>query len=106
MTAPIDVPLLDLTASGDRRSSYVRVVLRIDGAEQVVALPATLAVAAAMRLYEAAKLALTDWKPDHGPESRSPVTEREGPLQPASHPARSHPPRSVSGACDERGKMR
>jgi hypothetical protein len=103
MTAPIDVPLLDLTASGDRRSSYVRVVLRINGAQQVVAMPATIAVAAAMRLYEAAKLALTDWKPDHGDsvESRAPVTGRAV-VPPPSSPAA----RPVSGARDEGGRIR
>lgn len=68
MTRPVDVPLLDLHAAGDRRSEYLRVRLLIDGKETVVCMSATSAVSAAMRLYEAAKDALTDWKPDFGEE--------------------------------------
>lgn len=71
MTLPVDVPVLDLHAEGDRRSQCVRVRLRIDGIDTVVCMTATSAVAAAMRLYEASKDALTDWRPDFG------VTEAE-----------------------------
>lgn len=66
MTRPVDVPELDLHATGDRRSAYLRVRLLIDGQEQIVCVSATRAVSIAMRLYEASKDALTDWKPDFG----------------------------------------
>lgn len=66
MTRPVDVPELKLFASGDRRSQYVRVRLRIDGVDTIVCMSPIEAVMASLQLYRAMQAALTEWKPDFG----------------------------------------